>query len=50
MAKNKQAAKQVPDKSLPVYLESEIQACKGLSREEAKILLEAKIIFEGTIG
>ena len=50
MAKNKQAAKQVPDKSLPVFLESEIRACNGLDREEAKILLEAKIIFEGTIG
>ncbi len=50
MAKNTHAANRVPDKLLPVYLESEIQACKGLDREEAKVLLEAKIIFEGTIG
>ena len=50
MAKNKQAANRVPDKTLPIYLESEIQACKGLSREETKILLEAKIIFGGVIS
>lgn len=49
MAKNEQAARRVPDRSLPVYLESEVLACKGLDREEAMFLLEAKIIFEGVV-
>ena len=50
MAKNEQAAKRVPDKSLPVFLESEVLTCKGLTTEEVKVLLEAKVIFKGTIG
>ena len=49
MAKNKQAARRVTDRSLPVYLESEVLACEGLDREEAKFLLEAKIIFDGVV-
>jgi len=36
---------EVPDSSLPVYTESEIQAIKGFSREELLTLYEAKSIF-----
>ena len=43
------AAKKVPDKSLPPFLESDIEAVKGLSKEEAKMLLEARILFGGPI-
>ena len=49
MAKNDQAAKRVPDKSLPVFLESDLEAVKGLALEEAKILLEARILLGGPI-
>lgn len=50
LAKDKRAVKQVPDQSLSVFTENEIRTCKGLCLEEAKLLLEAKIIFNGTIG
>ena len=49
MAKNDHAAKRVPDKSLPVFLESDLEAVKGLALEEAKILLEARILLGGPI-
>ena len=47
MAKTAEFAKAVPDKTIPVYLESDVLACKGLNREEAKPLLEAKLILGG---
>lgn len=50
LVKDKETAKQVPDGSLPVYTENEVKSLKGLSREEAKVLIEAKIIFNGMIG
>ena len=48
-AKDKQVAKIVPDQSLPVFTESDMAALKGLSREEAKVVMEGKIIFNGPI-
>lgn len=49
LAKHEQAAKRVPNRDIPVYLESDIQAAKGLKPEEVKILLEAKFILGGRI-
>ena len=49
MARNEQAAKRVPDKSIPVFLESDVEAAKGLSQEEIKVLLEARILLGGPI-
>ena len=49
LAQDERAAKGVPDDSIPVFLESDIQAVKGLSLEEAKVLLEARILFGGPI-
>jgi len=43
LAQDERAAKGVPDDSIPVFLESDIQA------EEAKVLLEAMILFGGSI-
>lgn len=48
--KDEQVAKNLPDQSLSVFMENEIRTCKGLCPEEAKLLLEAKIILNGTIG
>jgi len=50
LVRDKKTAKQVPDGSLPVYTEDEVKSLKGLSREEARVLMEAKIIFNGMIG
>jgi len=49
LAKHEQAAKRVPDRDIPVYTESEIEAVKGLDPEVAKVLLEARILFGGPI-
>ena len=49
LAKGAMAAKRVPDKSLPTFLEADLEALKGLSKEEAKLLLEAKILFGGSL-
>ncbi|MCH7498749.1 MAG: hypothetical protein IH886_01870 [Nitrospinae bacterium] len=49
LAKHELAAKRVPNRDIPVYLESDIQAAKGLKPEEVKILLEAKFILGGRI-
>ena len=40
----------VPTSDLPVYTESEVNALRGLSREEVLTLHEAKVIFKGTIS
>jgi hypothetical protein len=45
LAKDEQAKKRVPDKSLQVFVESEIDALKGLSADEQMLMLEAKTIF-----
>ena len=49
LARNEGAAKRVPDKSLSVFLESDVEAAKGLSQEEIKVLLEARILLGGPI-
>ena len=49
MAKHEQAAKRVPDRDIPVYTESDIEAVKGLDPEVAKVLLETRILFGGPI-
>ena len=49
LAKHEQAAKRVPDRDIPVYTESDIEAVKGLDPEVAKVLLEARILFGGPI-
>jgi len=48
-AKDEKAAKRVPNKGLPVFLESDTEAIKDLASEEIKLLLEAKILFGGSI-
>jgi len=48
-AKDERAAQDVPDPNIPVFLEADIQAVKGLSVEETKVLLEARILFGGPI-
>lgn len=45
LAKDEQAKKRVPEQSLQIFLESEIQALKGLSPDELMLMLEAKVIF-----
>jgi len=45
LAKDEPAKMRVPDKSLQVFLESEIQAFNGLSSDELTLMLEAKAIF-----
>jgi len=45
LAKDEKAKKRVPDKSLQVFVESEIDALKGLSADEQMLMLEAKTMF-----
>lgn len=45
LAKDEQAKKRVPDKSLQVFLESEVKALRGLNPDESALMLEAKAIF-----
>jgi len=49
LAQEKGAAKRVPDQDIPIFLESEIEAVKGLTSDEAKVLLEARILFGGLV-
>ena len=49
LTRDEKAAQSVSDQGIPVFLENEIQAVKGLSVEEAKVLLEARILFGGPI-
>jgi len=48
--KDEQAAKRVPDQSLPVFTEAEIECLQELKLNEVKVLMEAKIIFNGRIN
>ena len=45
LARDQGAAKRVPNLNSPVYLESDIEAVKGLDLEITKVLLEARILF-----
>jgi len=49
LAQNERAAKRVPDQNIAVFLESDVEAVKGLTPDEAKVLLEARIIFIGPV-
>jgi len=49
LVKDDRAAKCIPDKAIPVYLESDIESVKNLDPEVAKVLLEARLIFNGPI-
>ena len=49
LCENELAKKRVPDKSLAAFTMAEIYSLRGLSREEALLLVEAKILFRGTI-
>ena len=49
LAKDDRAAQRVPDQNIAVFLESDLEAVKGLAPEEARVLLEARILFGGPI-
>ena len=49
LARDQGAAKRVPDLNTPVYLESDIEAVKGLDPEVARIILETKMLLGGVI-
>jgi len=49
LVKHKGVAGRVPDRSLPVYMPEDIEAVKGLSPKETLALLEALMIFGGSI-
>ncbi|MCH7499172.1 MAG: hypothetical protein IH886_04070 [Nitrospinae bacterium] len=49
LARDQGAAKRVPDQDIPIFIESDFEAVKGLGKEEAKVLLEARILFVGPI-
>jgi len=49
LAEDQGAARRVSDKDIPVFLESDIDAVKGLGPEMAKVLLEARLIFNGPL-
>ena len=50
LARDEKAASVVPDKTLPIYIESELAALRDLNLDELRTLHEAKIIFDGVIG
>ena len=49
LVKNEQVAKQVPDRILPTFLESDVEAMRDLGKEEAKFIMESKILLGGRI-
>ena len=49
LAKDEQIAKRVPDQRLPVITEAELECFRGLELAEAKVLMEAKLVFVGPI-
>ena len=49
LARDETTAKRVPDQTISVFLESDIEAVKGLTPDEAKVMLEARIIFNGPV-
>ena len=50
LAKDEQAVKRVPDQSLLVFTEDELKCLQGLGSDEAKVLMEGKIVFGGSIN
>jgi len=49
LAKDEQAAKRVPDQRLPLCTEAELECFRGLELAEAKVLMEGKLVFGGSI-
>ena len=49
LARDKRVAKRVPDISLAAFTESELECFRGLEPNEAKLLMEGKIILGGTV-
>jgi len=49
LARDEEAAKRVPDRSLPVFTEADLECFRGLELAEAKVLMEAKLVFGGSI-
>jgi hypothetical protein len=49
LVRDQSVAIRVPDLSLPVFTESELKCLQGLEPDEAKLLMESKIIYGGTI-
>jgi hypothetical protein len=49
LAKNERTAKKVPDQSLAVFTEAELECLQGLKKDEAKTIMEVKIEFDGCI-
>jgi len=49
LIKNKSYESAVPDKSIPTFTMKDIQALRGLTREEATPIITAKILFGGSI-
>jgi len=47
LAKDEKAAKRVPNREIPVFLESDLKAVKGLSKEEAKLIFGGSFVNLG---
>ena len=45
LARDERVAKRVPDQSLPVFTETELECLQGLELAEAKVLMEGKMVF-----
>jgi len=50
LARDETAASMVPDKTLPIYMESELAALRDLNLDELRTMHEAKEILGGVIG
>jgi len=49
LAKDNRVAKRVPDLSLPVFTESELECFQGLEPNDVELLMESKIMMKGTL-
>jgi len=49
LVKDQTALRRVPDQDIPIFIESDLEALKGLAPEEARVLLEARILFGGPV-
>jgi len=49
LVKDQAALRCAPDQDIPIYIESDLEALNGLAPEEARVLLEARMLFGGPI-
>ncbi len=49
LVRDELAVKRVPDQRLPVYTEAELECLQGLKQDEAKTIMEGKLVFGGSI-